>query len=149
MSSALVIFSGITFSYNVLDDAFEWAKDHNAMLTVLFLRDKPEDEGYGFPSDLDAAQKLTDESDSIKDDDKILQGKIKQVLHKATAEEVDCTTKVSSDTAIQSILEIADNPDIIFVDEGREEGSDDNTPLFDVAELIAAAPCPVEAIKTI
>lgn len=147
MASILVIFSGQVFSYNVLDRAIDWAQEHEAILRVLFLKEEPVKEGYLYPSDIDAAEALTDEADVRQDDEQILQGKIKLVKDTAAAAGIDCTIQVGTDHSADAILATAENVDIIFVDMGTERGEEAAGQPFKVSELIEKAACPVELIK--
>lgn len=146
MPSTWVIFSGINFSYAALDHAIAWAREHKTILGVLFLQEKPVEEGYIFPSDIDAAENLTDEADARQDDDQLVQGKIRLIKDKAEYAGVQYTVKISNDPSIDTILLITEEPDKIYVDVGmkpREEAADR---LFNPDELVEKAACPVELV---
>jgi hypothetical protein len=145
MPSTWVIFSGLNFSYTALDRAIDWAKTHHTDLGVLFLQEEPVEEGYVFPSDIDAAESLMGEADARQDDDQLIQGKIKLIKDKALNAGIRHTVKISDDPSIESILSIRD-PNKIYVDVGtmmREEAADR---LFNADELIEKAACPVELV---
>ncbi|WP_162915540.1 hypothetical protein [Paraflavitalea soli] len=146
MPSTLVIFNGLTFSYTTLDRAIAWAKEHKATLRVLLLKDQPVEEDYVFPSDIAAAESLTDIADAQQDDEQLLQGKIKLVKDKAIAAGIDHVIQVSGETSVDGLLAIAGKTDLIFVDAGGivREGAA-GLP-FDMNELIEKAACPVELV---
>ena len=147
MASALIVFSGLRFSYDVLDRAIAWAQEHAADLRVLFLREEPVEEDYVFPSDIDAAEAVTDKADARQDDNQLLQSKMKLIQDKAAAAGIDCTMQVSTDHSIDAILAIAGSVDIIFVDAGTEDEQEAAGQLFNPNELVDKAACPVELVK--
>jgi len=146
MPSTLIIFNGLTFSYTALDHAIAWAKEHKATLSVLFLKEQPIEEDYVFPSDIDAAEALTDTADARQDDEQLLQGQTKLVQHKAQAAGIDCTIQVSGETSVDALLAIAGKVDLIFVDAGDNVREGAAGLPFDTDELIEKAACPVELI---
>jgi hypothetical protein len=129
-----------------LDRAIDWAKVHNTNLSVLFLREEPVEEGYVFPSDIDAAASLTEEADARQDDDQLVQGKIKLIKDKADNAGIQYTVKTSNDPTIDSILSITVNADKIYVDVGTEDREEAADRLFNPDELIEKAACPVELV---
>jgi uncharacterized membrane protein (UPF0127 family) len=146
MASILVIFNGLTFSYKALDRAMAWAKEHKATLRVLFLKEQPVEEDYVFPSDIDAAEALTDTADAQQDDEQLLRSKIKLVKDKALAAGIDHSIQVSGETSVDGLLAIAGKVDLIFVDadDNIREGAA-GLP-FDTDELSEKAACPVELV---
>ncbi len=146
MPSILIIFNGLTFSYTALDRAIAWAKEHKATLKVLFLKEQPIEDDYVFPSDIDAAEALSDSADARRDDDQLLQGKTKLVQHKAQAAGIDCTIQVSDKTSVDALLAIAGKVDQIFVDAGGNVREGAAGLPFDTDELVEKAACPVELI---
>lgn len=146
MASTMVIFNALTFCYSALDQAIDWAKEHKATLRVLFLKEQPVEEDYIFPSDIDAAQELTDTADAQQDDEQLLQSKMKLVRDKAQAAGIDHSIQVSGETSVDGLLAIAGKTDMIFVDAGSivREGAA-GLP-FDTNELIEKAACPVELV---
>lgn len=141
-----VIFSGLNFSYTALDRAINWAKAHNTDLGVLFLQEEPVEEGYVFPSDIDAAESLAGEADARQDDDQLVQGKIKLIKDKAADAGIKYVVKISDDTSIETILSITAYPDKIYVDVGTELREEAADRLFNPDELVEKAACPVELV---
>lgn len=146
MASTVVIFSGLNFSYTALERAIAWAREHGSSLLALFLREEPVEEGYIFPSDIDAAKALTDEADARRDDIQLVQGKIQLIKSMAAAAGIQYTPKVSNDSSIPGILALAENADKIFVDVGVEERKEAADRLFNPEELVEKAACPVELV---
>ena len=146
MSSTVIIFSGLSFSYSALDRAIAWAKEHGSDLRVLFLKEEPVEEGYVFPSDIDAAEQLTDEADARQDDDQLIQGKIRLIKDKADAAGISYTTEVNTDPSTDAVLAFTENADKIFVDVGTDERKEAADRLFKPEELVKKAACPVELV---
>ena len=146
MPSTWVIFSGLNFSYTALDRAIAWAREHNTDLRVLFLQEEPVEEGYVFPSDIDAAAALTDEADARQDDDQLIQGKIKLIKDKAGNAGIQYAVKTSTDPSIEAILAIAENAGKIYVDVGTEAREEAADRLFNPSALVEKAACPVELV---
>jgi hypothetical protein len=146
MPTTWVIFSGFNFSYAALDRAIDWAKTHNTGLGVLFLQEKPVEEGYVFPSDIDAAESLAGEADARQDDDQLVRGKIKLIKDKAAEAGIQHVAKISDDPSIKAILPTTTGADKMYVDVGtmmREEAADR---LFNAEDLVEKAACPVELV---
>ena len=148
MPTALVIFSGIRFCYEALDRAVAWAQNNQAALQALFVQDAPVEEGYVYPSDINAAAALTDEADARQDDEQLLQSKIKLVRDKAAAADIDCSIQINNNPSLDDILAVAVKADIIFVDAGLNvDGEGAAGQLFDPGELAQKAGRPVELIE--
>lgn len=147
MASTLLIFSGLSFSYTALDRAIAWVQEHRSDLRVLFLKEEPVEEGYVFPSDIDAAEELTDEADARQDDNQLIQGKIRLIKDKADAAGINYTTQVITKPSVNAILALATGADKMFVDVGTEERKEAADRLFNPEELVEKAACPVELVK--
>lgn len=146
MHATMIIFSGLSFSYTALDQAIAWAQEHHTQLRVLFLPEKPVEEGYVFLSDIDAAEALAGEAEARQDDDQLLQGKIRLIKDKAEASGLPYTTEVSESPAISDILARTENVDKIYVDVGTGERKEAADRLFNPKELVEKAACPVELV---
>jgi len=147
MASVLLVFSGMSFSYALLDKGIARAKEQQADLTVLFLQEGPEKEGYGFPSDIDSAENLTNEADVRKDDRDILEGKVKIVRSRAKEAQITCNIHVSNVFSEDFILGIAGDAALILIDGGTAEDPADNELPFSPEKLAEQATCPVELVK--
>lgn len=147
MPSIAVIFSGLQLSYQVLDKAFEKARAKGASLQVLFLSEEPVEEGYFFPSDIDAAESLTDADDAEADDRELLRSKIRLIKDKAKASGIDVSIQVNDNPSVDSILEMVGNAAVIYVDGSTvsREGAADQ--LFDPEALSRKTACPVEVVN--
>ena len=146
MPAVLVIFSGLQFSYDALDRAIAAARQQHEDLQVLFLVEPPVEEDYLFPSDIDAAESLTDSEDAANDDRRLLHSKVKLIRDKASAAGIDCAISVSNNASVGSILEAAGNVSRIFVDGGAAEGEGAAGPLVDPKALSELAACPVVVV---
>ena len=74
MKKGLVISTGINFSHHMAQQAIAWAAGQRVPLHTLFLiAGREKEEGYGFPSDLDAAEKATTRVDAEKDDRRLIE----------------------------------------------------------------------------
>lgn len=146
MASVLIIFSGLTFTYDALDRAIAQAKHTGAGLQVLFLVEKPVEEGYVYPSDIDAAESLTNSQDTATDDRHLLHSKINLIRDKVRAEGIACSIQVSNDPSVDAVLAAADNVSMIFVDVGTGGGEGAAGSLVDPKALSEKATCPVEVV---
>ena len=147
MASVLLVFSGVSFSYALLDKGIARAKEQQADLVVLFLREEPVDEGYGFPSDIDAAENLTNEAEVQQDDRNLLEGKIEIVRSRAKEAQLTCNIHVSNEYSENFILAIAGDAALILIDAGTADDPADSELPFSPAKLAKGATCPVELIK--
>lgn len=146
MQSIVVIFSGLQLSYKVLDQAFEKAKAQGAPLQVVFLTEEPVEEDYFFPSDIDAAESLTDADDAEADDRELLRSKIRLIKDKAKASGIDVSIQVNENPSVDSILEMVGNAAVIYVDGGTVSRDGAAGQLVDPEALSRKATCPVEVI---
>lgn len=123
-----------------------FAKQQQTGVQVLFLVEPPVEEDYIFPSDIDAAAALTDSEDAADDDRRLLQSKVKLIRDKTQTAGIQCSVRVSNDASVDSILEVAGNVCMIFVDgvDGAGEGA--AGPLVDPKALSEKAACPVEVV---
>lgn len=148
MATVLLVFCDVSFSYALLDKGIAQAKEHDADLTVLFLHDEhPGGEGYGFPSDINNVETLSDSADAHNDDVNILLGKIRLLQNRARAEQIACTIQVSSDLSEEAILSAAGDAILILVDAGTADEPANSELRFSPAKLAEQATCPVELVK--
>jgi hypothetical protein len=117
-------------------------------MQVLFLEEGPPKEGYVFPSDIDAAETLTDKDDVEAINEKILQRKIKRVKDTADDAGIACSIKVSHNVSADTVLAAADDADIIFVDGGQGIGDDEPevTLPYSLKGFPDTSPVPVELV---
>lgn len=148
MKTALVILNGIRFPFYLVDNAVNWAKNNNAGLHALFIKAADEeDEGYIFPSDLDAAEDLSDTEDAEEGDVKVIQSQVKLLEDMAKTENIPFQSELLTDPSLEDILAIARAKDILFVDHDFDEPGILTVTGFKLRELIKKSPATVEVIK--
>jgi hypothetical protein len=124
MPQALVIFNGIRFSHSLLEKAFAWAKEHSGSIYVLFLVSRETEDQYAFPSDLDAAQDVTDKRDAEQSDMRVIESEIQLMQGMAKSEGVNFNSEILVDTSLDDTVSKSDAASIIFVDAKEDdEGS--------------------------
>lgn len=146
MKSALIIFNGLKFPYYVVEYALAQIKQQNASLHNLFLKATKEiSENYGFPSDLQVAEEITNREDAQKDDMNIINDHIKLVTDMARSEGVACTNKMITDCSLHEVLKLLNSFDSVYIDAGFDSESTSMLAnnKFKLSELIARATVPV------
>jgi hypothetical protein len=122
MPKAALLFNGIDFSFPLVDQAFEWAKQNNGSLVALFLRAKHETkEGYFFPSDLDAAQDLQKNADAEAANTRVLESNMSMLKHRANGEGIDLTSHLLNDPSDEQIVQQLSDCQRMFIDEKFNE----------------------------
>jgi hypothetical protein len=120
MQQALVIFNGIRFSHSLVEKALAWAKQNSGSISALFLASHETEDQYAFPSDLDAAQKVTDKEDADQDDMRVIESQIQLMQGMASAENVSFKSEIMVDPSLDNVVAKAKDAAAIFVD-AREE----------------------------
>lgn len=124
MKSVFVLFNGIRFPFDLMDKSIQWANENQATLTAIFLHSAAQDdEGYGFPSDIDAAKDLKDEEDARESNEKLLRRYIKLLRDGAAAKKVQLTIISKEDNSKDEIIDLIKNADKLFVDDGPDQGT--------------------------
>ncbi len=146
MSTAAIIFNGIHFYQPVADAAFKRAAAYGDEVQVLFLKCKHEsEEGYGFPSDMDAAENLTTGKDADAADNRIIESYIQLLGHQATAEKIAFRAQVLEDPSIQELQAALKGCTIIFMQERKK--NDDTIPAgIDLEKLLHEITISIEII---
>lgn len=148
MKKALVIFNGIRFPFYVVDHAIAWAKKNSASIQALFLKSEDEvKEGYVFPSDLDAAENLSDAEDTEKGNIHVIQSQMKTLKDMAATENITTDTELLTEPPLEEILATAKNCSILFIDADYNETTTLAVTNFDLDDLIDKSPCPVEPVS--
>ena len=149
MKSALIIFNGLKFPYYLVEYALVQTKQQNATLHTLFLKAKKEiSENYGFPSDLQVAQEITDREDAQKDDMSIINDHIKLVADMAKSVGVACTNKLITSCSLHDVLKLMNSFDNVYIDAAFDSESTSmlGNNKFKLSELIARAAVPVTVV---
>lgn len=149
MSTATVIFNGIRFPFYLMDGAISWAKKNKAELHAIFLQSSSQErEDYAFPSDIDAAEKLTDETDAAQSNEKIILNYIKLVKDMCNTEHLKCNIERLKNSTLDEVIEKLKTSDRIFLDEVEDQNP---SPLsntnFTMQELFEQNPLKTEFIK--
>jgi hypothetical protein len=145
MKKGLILINGLHLPHPVLNAAVIWAKEHDAELQVIFMTAaREQNEGYGFPSDLDSAQMLMDEDDAIKSDAKLLASQLLLVRDVAATEDIPCHVTHLAEPPLTEIVRQTRSADLLVIEAPKEASS----PLlgvtgFTMNELIAEAGCEV------
>ena len=122
MKSAYILFNGIRFPFELMDEAIQWANENNATLTAIFLHSsEQDDEGYGFPSDIDAAEDFKDDNDAQQSNEALLRRYVKVFQDAAIAKKVKLSILSKEDTSKDEVIQLIKNGDKVFVDAGPNE----------------------------
>jgi len=144
MKAVLIVFGGISFPYNLIDKAAAWSKTNDATLQTLFIVGKETEEGYPFPSDLDAAENFTDKDDVVRDDVEIIRGQMKFLHDIARAEKITIKSDILVDPSLKDVMEKIRDAGMLFINANYEETASLSDLSFDIKDLVDRAPCPVE-----
>ena len=147
MQPALAIFYGVRFPYYVAEQAIKWAREHRTGLHVLFLQESEKEEGYLFPNDLDAAERLTTARDANKDDRDLISSRIKVLKDMTKQQDVDFNYDVIFNPSIEQVLQKANAASQVFVDAAPQEPYSDAR--FDMEKFIRQTPVPLERVASI
>lgn len=116
--TTIILFNGIRFPFAVAERAIAWAKQNHSDLMGLFIRSADETkEGYIFPSDLDAAEDLTDEQDAENANIAVIQKNIDILKTMADSDDVPCTNQVLIDPDKAELKDLIKGKDKVFVDD--------------------------------
>lgn len=149
MSTATVIFNGIRFPFYLMDGAISWAKKNKAELHAIFLEASGQErEDYAFPSDIDAAEKLTDEEDAAQGNEKIILKYIKLVEDMCKTEHLSYKIERLKNSDLDEVLEKLKTADRIFLDEAEDRNpSPLSNPNFTMTELFDKNPEKTEFVS--
>ncbi len=149
MAKAAMLFNGIRYSFEVVDQAFNWAKLNNGILTAIFLRAKSDPgEGYIFPSDLDAAENLYTTDDSNAGHIAISDSNIRLLQHAAAVENIKVHSVTLIDPSRQQLLHELEGSECIFTSDDIHESGTLTVDSINIKKFLANAPVPVKIIKS-
>lgn len=146
MKTALVIFNGIKFPFYLAEQAIAWAKDNTADLQALFLVGKEPGEGYVFPSDLDAAEKLADRNEAREKNIEIIRDQVKLLEDMARTKNVTCRSELLMNPSLKDVVNKAGHVERIFVDADYDNTGLLSVTHFSLDHLLGKASCPVETV---
>lgn len=141
MKQCLIIFNGIRFSHSLIEKAFSWAKQNSGNISVLFLASHETEDQYAFPSDLDAAQNVTDKRDAEQSDMRVIESQIQLLENMAKMEGVECKTEIMVDPSLDDVVAKAKGAGVVYVDAREEdEASLMEVRTFKMKELMEKLP---------
>ena len=148
MKKALVLFTGINFSHDMAEKAVTWAARNKTSLEALFLKARKEkEEGYGFPSDLDAAEKLKDRRDAEKDDLDLIHDYEEILNDLGNENKVSVSTDILTDPTVEDVLQKTKEAAIVFVDATYDPEDVLSPKDFTLEELKRRSAAPVEVVR--
>ena len=116
MPKSIILFNGIYFSFIAVSRAFAWARGTGGTIEAIFLKTKNEDEeGYGFPSDLDEAENLYTNKDAEKADEKIIQNHMRMLEREAAMERIELKTSLLIDPPMSELLAKCNQAELVFI----------------------------------
>ena len=146
MKKGYIIFNGIRFPYYLVDHAIAWAEKNKTGLVALFLKGGEQEEGYPFPSDLDAAEKLKNKEDAEKDDEAIIRDDTKLLQHMAKSKGVEIQVEELKDPTINEVLKKIKDAAVVFVDANADPDDIAAPTKFTLKELVGKLGLPVEQV---
>jgi len=147
MKKAAVLFNGIRFPFAVIDRSFDWAKKEKGILLAVFLLSKDADpEGYIFPSDIDAAEDLSDDADSASGNEKVVESNIQMLKNRASADQINFKSIVLHDPSEQLLSDTLQDSNYIFVTEDVNEISSGTIESLDLEQWLGNFTGTVEKI---
>jgi len=147
MPQAILLFNGIYFSFTAVSRAFAWAHQTGGTIEAIFLKAKNEDdEGYGFPSDLDEAENLYTNKDAERADDQIIRNHMKMLEREAVVERIKLKTSLLIDPPMPELLAICAQAELVFIPR-KLERKDLLCIDIDIAQLSKNIKVPFEIIE--
>ena len=148
MNKVLVIFTGINFSNYMAEYAANWASRNNAVVSALFLKASGEKkEGYGFPSDLDSAEDLSNRKDAEKDDLKLINDYQKILSDLGDEMKVSVSSKIMTDPNLDDVISMTKGASIVLADATYDPNDSLSPKGFTLTGLKEKSRAPVEIIR--
>ena len=133
---ASILFNGIQYPFHLVDEAIGWAKAHHASIRGIFIKSADEvKEGYIFPSDLDAAENLTDHNDTENANVEVIRKNMEILKGAASTAKIDCSTELLTDPDTAELKQLIGDSDRLFVDENFEKSGILKSTSFDLDML--------------
>ena len=147
MPQAIVLFNGIYFSFTAVSRAFAWARETGGTIEAIFLKaKKEEEEGYGFPSDLDEAENLYTNKDAERADEQIIRNHMSMLEREAAGERIKLKTSLLIDPPMSELLAKCAQADKVFIPR-KLERKDLLCIDIDIAQLEKNIKVPFEIIE--
>ena len=148
MSKAALLFNGIKFPFPVIDRAFNWAKQDQGSLVAIFLKaEKDTAEGYVFPSDLDAAEDLSENEDATASHENIIQSNIRMLQHRAADEHTELRVVQLTDPSEEVLLDELGGCECVFASDKITETAILTVDSINLEKWLANPPIPVELVR--
>jgi len=133
MKKIIVLFNGINAPWHITTFALNIAKQNNAEVHALFLKD--ETPGYIYPSDITSVQKDFSPKQE-KPDNEILEEKNIQLFKTFCADEkVKCSFE--KDVSLKKLIDLSSDADCVVTD------SHDDFRKYSLKDIIAEVNCPI------
>lgn len=124
MPAVAMIFNGLHVEQAVADKAFAFAKQNGDELIAIFLKVSVEKaEGYGYPSDLGAAETLYSKQDEEKDDRSIVHSYQQLLEHEAAQQKIPFQSHLLEDPTAEQVQALLQECKIIFIQRDYERNS--------------------------
>ena len=147
MPQAILLFNGIYFSFTAVTRAFAWARQAGGTIEAIFLKAKNEDEeGYGFPSDIDEAENLYTNKDAESADEQIILNHMRMLEREAVVERIALKTSLMVDPPMSELLAKCAQAEFVFIPR-KLERKDLLCIDIDVAQLGKNIKVPFEIIE--
>ncbi|QEC68899.1 hypothetical protein FRZ67_16870 [Panacibacter ginsenosidivorans] len=148
MKNKVVLIFKKVINYKALDLAIASCKRDDNDLAVVFIY-SPQDEkrGYGFPSDINLAETVTDEKDIWREDTGLLLEEAKLLHEKAKTENIDITIVPFNQIAGNTLQTMIDEAPELYVDasEFKEVTNEPNELILQNSHF--KVKCPVILVK--
>lgn len=149
MQAVAMVFNGIHFEQAVAKKAFAYAQQSQSPVIALFVkatREKPE--GYGFPSDLDAAETLATNTEADQDDKKIIESNIRMLEHEAVIQKIALQCQLLENPSEEQFNAVVRDCAILFI-QGHDEHGSETLAGIDVKKMIQSVSVPVEIVRVV
>ncbi len=147
MPQAILLFNGIYFSFTAVSRAFAWARQSGGTIDAIFLQAKnEEEEGYGFPSDIDAAENLYTNKDAENEDEQNIRNHMRMLEREAADERITLKTSLLIDPPMPELMAKFAKADIVFIPRKLEK-KDLLCIDMDIAQLSKNLKVPFEIIE--
>ena len=148
MKKALVLFTGINFSHEMAERAFDWAVQNKASVQIIFLKaSREKEEGYGFPSDLDAAEKLTTRREAEEDDLKLIKDYQKILDDLGREKKVPVSIEILTDPPLEKVYLYTRDTSIVYVDASYDPSDPLSPQDFSIEAMKENSLAPVEVVS--
>lgn len=133
MKNILVLFNGINAPWHVTTFAITIAKQNEAAIVVLFLKDKTM--GYPFPSDIASVQKEFSPKDEKVEDEKLEEKNIQ--LFKTFCDDENVKCSFENNVGLKKLIDLSSGADCIITD------SHDDFRKYSLKDIMSEVKCPI------